>query len=274
MAAPDDVVPAVLDGGRFFATPRTAGGQQTKWWLDTDGSGFVFSDAARRLQLAADGTGFAVAPRFATRTMPAADALRLPLLDTKQAGDDPLLQGFDGQLGASWFAGRRWIFDYPNATLHCNAPVRSSSWVPVELFGGKYPRVRIEIAGAGVAASFDTAASVALRKGVLPRFGDALPALRATSFVKRALFERWQAEHADWPVVRNAGTAGIDAIRVASVTIGPWPLGPQWFTTRPGDDVFEGDAIELKIGASAFLRYAAELDYPRMRLGLTARSQT
>lgn len=268
--APDDVVPSVLDGGRFFATPRTAAGLPTKWWLDTDGGGFVFSDAARRLGLAGDGPGHVRLPRFASRAMPPADDVRLPLLDAREAAGDPLLRGFDGQLGASWFVRRRWLFDYPQATLRCNAALRSSAWLPVELHANRYPRVRVGIAGATMPASFDTAASVALAPEAVRRFGDALPAVRATSFVKRSLFERWQTDNPDWPTLRNVGiVASIDAVRVPNVALGPWSLGPQWFTTRPGDDVFEGDTIALKLGASAFQSSIVELEYPRLRLGLT-----
>jgi hypothetical protein len=270
IATADDVVPSVLDGGRFFATPRTASGVPTKWWLDTDGGGFVFSEAARRLGLTGGGAAGVDAPRFASTSMPAADDVRLPVLDSQQAKTDPLLQGFDGQLGASWFIRRRWLFDYPAAMLRCNAASRASSWFPIELAAGLYPRVRVEIAGTAFTASLDSAASVALRPDAVRGFRDALPAVRATSFVKRSLFEHWQHEHPDWPLVRNAGvTASVDAVRVPSVAVGPWSLGPQWFTTRPGDDVFEGESISLKLGASAFERCVLELDYVRRRIGVS-----
>jgi hypothetical protein len=272
LPVPDDAVPAVLDGGRFFATPRTAGGLRTRWWLDTDGGGFVFSDSARRLQLVGDGP-HKRAPRFAEKSMPAADDVRLPVLDSAQAKKDPLLQGFDGQLGASWFIRRRWLFDYPAATLRCNAASRASSWFPIELAAGLYPRARIEIGGAVMNASLDSAASVVVRPDAVRRFADALPAVRATSFVKRSLFERWQSEHPDWPVLRNVGVvASVDAIRVPDVAVGPWPLGGQWLTTRPGDDVFEGESISLKLGPSAFERCVLELDYPRLRIGVVVTS--
>ena len=127
--------------------------------------------------------------------------------------------------------------------------------------------MRVQLAGTTLEASFDTAASVALRNDAVARLGDTLPAVRATSFVKRSLFDRWQTANPDWPVLRNVGiVAAIDAIRVPSVALGPWALGPQWFTTRPGDDVFEGETIALKLGASAFSRCSVELDYPRQRI--------
>ncbi|HEY0382482.1 MAG TPA: hypothetical protein VGC72_09805 [Candidatus Elarobacter sp.] len=271
LPVPGDGVPAVLDGGRFFATPHTTGGLRTKWWLDTDGGGFVFSEAARRLALPADGPRAVRAPRFADKSMPPADGVRLPVLDSAQAKADPLLQGFDGQLGASWFIRRRWLFDYPAATLRCNAASRSTSWFPIELAGGLYPRIRIDVGGTVVDASLDSAASVAVQPDAAGRFRDSLPAIRATSFVKRSLFDRWQTEHPDWTVLRNVGVAGsIDAIRAANVAIGRWPLGPQWFTTRPNDDVFEGETISLKLGASAFDRSVLELDYPQRRVGVIA----
>jgi hypothetical protein len=213
------------------------------------------------------------APRFADTSMPPADDVRLPVLDSRQAKADPLLHGFDGQLGAAWFIRRRWLFDYPAGTLRWNAPSRSPSWFPIELAAGLYPRVRAEIAGTMFEMSLDSAASVAVRSDAVRFFHDALAAVRATSFVKRSLFEHWQAEHPDWPVLRNVGVVpSVDAIRVPDVAVGPWSLGNQWFTTRPGDDVFEGEAIALKLGASAFAHSVVELDYPRLRVGVVVTS--
>src|SRR5947209_11465100 len=50
-AASRGSIPVVLEAGRFFAVPRVAGGQVMKLWLDTDGGGFVFEHAVRRLRL-------------------------------------------------------------------------------------------------------------------------------------------------------------------------------------------------------------------------------
>jgi hypothetical protein len=267
-------VPVVLEAGRFFAVPRVAGGQVMKLWLDTDGGGFVFENAVRRLRLpvetAPNGARLTRLPAFEDAAFPALGGTgRLQVFAPDRP--DPILSGFDGQLGASWFMDRTWRFDYRRAAVSMGdgSLTASEAAAPLTLLRGRYPRVALQIGGTSRAASVDTAASVAFKPDAVARFGDGLPAVRATSFVRGSLLAAWHAQQPAWTVLRDVGaTLAVDAIRVPSVRVGSHDLGPVWFTTRAGDDVFEGDALDLKLGAPAFFTRTVILDYRTARLGI------
>ena len=285
-------IPVVLEGGRFFATPRVArDGRVMRLWLDTDGGGFVFSEAVRRwgLPVLADPNG---KPRTWTRlpafvpnaSVPAPQGRQARLVIFTRDDDarrDPILNGFDGQLGASWFQDRSWTFDYRARRVTLRGPLRDDDGtvVPVRfafgpggrrLDGGQYPRVTVVVDGTAHVMSFDTAASVALNAAARARIGDDLPAVSATSFIRRSVLDAWRRAHPDWPALDDISVqSGMAAIRAQSVRLGSIDLGPVWFTTRPNDDVFEGEpSLEGKLGASAFFGRAVTLDYPRALLAV------
>ena len=288
------VIPAVLEGGRFFATPRVArDGAVMRLWLDTDGGGFVFSESVARwgLPVLADPARKA---RAWTR-LPAFDpAASVPVPSGREgrlvvfARDDddrkdPILSGFDGQLGASWFQDRTWTFDYRGRRVLLRDSISADDGprVPVRfatgpdgrrIDGGQYPRISVIVDGVERAMSFDTAATVALNEGARSRFGNALPLVRSTSFVRRAVLDAWRRAHPDWPVMEDVSVArGIAAIRVPSVRLAAIELGPVWFTTRLADDVFDGEPnLDGKLGANAFPGRAVTLDYPRALLAVAS----
>jgi hypothetical protein len=113
--------------------------------------------------------------------------------------------------------------------------------------------------------SVDTAASVAYKPA---NTGEAF--VSATSFIRRAAFERWRASHPRWRVERNvAVTAGIDQITVPRLHVGTAEFADVAFTTRPGDDVFEGEPhLDGKQGSNAFHRSLVLIDYPKARIWL------
>jgi hypothetical protein len=287
------VIPTVYEGGRFFATPRVAAdGTPMKLWLDTDASGFIFSESVARwkLPIVPDPNGkqtrWARLPEFASDASipaPAGRDGRLVVF-TRDAADrrDPILNGFDGQLGASWFQGGRWTFDYPARRVLLRGPLTAADGARVRVAfphdasgsridGGEYPNIVVTIGGAPHPMAFDVAASVVLNVAAKKRFLYDLPNLRATSFVKRSVLAAWHAKNPDWPVFENVGfEPGITAIRVPSVRLESINLGPVWFTTRPGDDVFDGPDASLdgKLGANALFERVVTLDYPRAILAL------
>jgi hypothetical protein len=290
--AATSVLPAVLDGGRFFATPRVArDGAVMRLWLDTDGSGFVFSESVQRWGLATIADPNSAARRWtrlpeflatASIPMPAGFEGRLPIF-TRDAIDraDPILRGFDGQLGASWFQNRTWTFDYRGQRLTLRGRVVDADGVrmPVSfargrdgrrLDGRQYPHLGTVVDGTARTMSFDTAASVALSESGRARLHEPLPPVRATSFVRRAVFDAWRGAHPDWPTLDDVSVIPqVAAIRVPSVRLGALDLGPVWFTTRPDDDVFGGTAsIDAKLGANAFAGRIVTLDYPRALLAI------
>jgi len=280
-------IPALFVSQRVFAMPVAAADlRPLRFWVDSDGSGFIFDDVARRYgilaQEAASSHARAGLPRFvSSANIPplTAHAGTLSVMRRAEVARDPIFDGLDGQLGASWLQHRVWTFDFPGHRFvwRCDgsepdhAPSRE---IPLafavdaagHLIGGvEYPQLDVTIAGTHFLASLDTAATVALSKhGVDALQG--LEAVRATSFATRALVAQWHERHPSWPYVRDAGQqSGIDAIRVPEVGAGSVRFANVWFTTRPSDDVFEGEREQVKLGPTAFGCCALTIDYPRRR---------
>jgi hypothetical protein len=284
------VIPAVLEGGRFFAVPRVAAdGAVMKLWLDTAGDGFVFSESVARWGL----------PTFTDRAKTTRRWTRLPafvanasipmplgregrlVVFTRDADDrkDPILAGFDGQLGASWFQDRVWTFDYrtPAVLLRDAIAGADGARVPLHFTTGTdgqrvdhVPLLNAVVDGEIRTMSFDTAATVALNERARTRLADGLPAVRAISFIRRAVLDALRAAHPDWPAVDDVSVQPrMAAIRVPSVRIETVELGPVWFTTRPDDDVFDGEPnLVGKLGANAFVKRVVSVDYPRALLAV------
>lgn len=261
-------LPVELRGGRFFALPRLANGSTFACWLDTDGSGFVFAHAVKRLTLPTRSDGMRSLtrlPRFdPTRAVPplVRNGGELPIFDPKD-GDaaDPILQGFDAQLGGSWFADRVWRLDFarPAMSLRLTPLPALLANLPVT-FDRVYPRTTVTISGETVSMSVDIAASVAIA-------APGKDAVTATSFVRHSVFDRWSAEHPEWKVERNVSTQpGIDRIVVPELRAGNVVFTSVEFTTRPGDDVFEGGDLAGKLGANAYAGRIVTIDYPNARL--------
>jgi hypothetical protein len=284
------VIPTVLEGGRFFAVPRVAAdGAVMKLWLDTDGDGFVFSESVARWGLptftdrAKTTRRWTQLPAFVSDVsipMPLGREGRLVVF-RRDADDrkDPILAGFDGQLGASWFQDRVWTFDYRKPAVLLRDAITSADGarIPLHFATGtdgqrvdQVPLLNAVVDGETRTMSFDTAATVALNERARARFGDSLPAVRATSFIRRAVLDALRVAHPDWPALDDVSVQpGIAAIRVPSVRIGTVELGQVWFTTRPDDDVFDGEPTLVgKLGANAFVNRVVTVDYPAGLLAL------
>lgn len=268
--AGDVAVPAELRGGRLFAVPRTVAGEIFACWLDASGGGFIFDAAAERFRLAvhaAGGMTSAELPAFdPARGLPRVHGGTLPVFE-RTASDraDPILQGFEAQLGRTWFSGRRWRLDFRRGTVTMLAGslAATEDAVPVQSIGG-YPYVRVDVDGDGeLLMGFDTAASVAYA----PSFAGGT-VVQATSFVTRAQFERWVSAHPAWTVERNVSTlTGVDRITVPRLRLGTATFSDVAFTTRPNDDVFDGMAGDgAKLGANAYRNVRIIIDYPAGRL--------
>ena len=269
-SAREIALPVELRGGRFFAVPKLVDGRDFACWLDTDGSGFIFADSVARFALASRSVGprtYARLPSFAPqRGVPPVvrddGELAVFAKDARDAAD-PILSGFDAQLGGSWFADRIWTLDFkkPSMTMALTPLGAADANVPLA-FDGVYPRLTAGVAGETLAMSLDIAASVAATASP----GGSAQAV-ATSFVRRAVFERWHSAHPDWRVDRNVSPSpGIDRILVPEVVSGGVTFAGVTFTTRPGDDVFEGGPLAGKLGSNAYANRIVTIDYPNARL--------
>lgn len=250
-------LPSTLTDGRFFYEPAVAG-RRLRIWLDTDGSGFVTEGCAKALGLS--GRAVVLPPPVVP---PLAGEGRLPVFAPDPA--DRIFHGIDAQFGAGWFAGRVVLLDYPRARLEmlpeAGAQAGALGRAPMMLAGG-FATVPVTVGDERVEMTFDTAATVALTPEATAAMHDRWGAVRATSFVTAAVMHRWHTVHPQWRYIRGAGGPGIDAIEAPRVAIGTYRTARVWFTTRPDDDVFEGERVSGKIGPTAFFEAAVTLDYP------------
>ena len=269
-AAFNQELPAAVINGRFFYQP-SVGAHRLRIWLDTDGSGFVTRRCVETL-------GLTVAANHTTLPdpvlQPAALSGRLPVFDPDPA--DSIFAGIDAQFGATWFQGRTVSLDYPRGRLQVLAPSEASSGTKGRatlhfqtgpdgnrIDGRQYPSVDVAIDGnERVTMSFDTAATVVLSPASENTLSDGWGAVRATSFVTHAAMRSWHAAHPSWRFIARAGGDGIDLLQVPGLTIGTYRARDVWFSTRPGDDVFEGESVTGKIGPTAFFRSRVTLNYP------------
>lgn len=253
-SAPDVELPALFRGGRPFLRLTCSDGSKAAAWLDTDGAGFVSKTLADRLRLPISG-GRVALPAFAEQLPPFGGDGTLPIVDTVTP-KDPILDGVDLQLGGAWFAGRIWTIDYRNERIIWHADghsVTEDAIVPTKMIfpKGPYPVIPVVVASELLTMDLDTAASVVGRTGFV----------QATSFVSHARFAKWRTAHPEWTV--RAVTPGIDGIDVPEVRVASYPLGTVSFTTRPNDDVFEGETVEGKLGSNAWAFRVLMLDYVR-----------
>jgi hypothetical protein len=267
-AVPHRELPATFLAGRAFVMPRVSSTRRLALWIDSDGSGFLRSGLVSELHLQRAAQNTAYFPPLIEPGFPPVTGNRgaLPILDDADVAADPVFSGIDGQLGWTWLAGRIWTIDYAGHRLYQDysaPPYPSADVVPLEFDRAhRYPAMHIGIAGTSYRAALDTAASVALSPAAVQRLGDGLPPIRAASFVPKRTFDAWHAAHPDWMYIPNAGAGGgVSLIRVPEVRAARIMFHDVWFSTRPNDDVFQCDTVDLKLGPTAFSRCAVTIDY-------------
>jgi hypothetical protein len=263
-------LPAVVSNGRFFYAP-IVNGTQLRIWLDTDGDGFITTNAAQRLHLDVSGRR----ARFPTGSLiaaPLGDGGFLPVIEPDAS--DQIFNGIDAQFGASWFQDRIIRFDYRRKTLGLlgatPAAAGSLGRAPMtfplgaggdRIDGRQFPSVVVTVSGEKIPMSLDTAATIVLTSDVAARMHDGWGPVRATSFLRGDVMSKWHAAHPQWPYVSN-GTPGVSLLCVPRALIGTFVASNVWFSTRPNDDVFEGEHVTGKVGPSAFPAATLTLDYP------------
>jgi hypothetical protein len=265
---PHRELPSTFVNGRAFVMPRIAGSSNRMVLrLDSYGSGFIKKSAVLRLKLQTSGE-LAYLPPLDETAFPAPTANHgaLPILDDADVAHDPVYAGIDGQLGWSWLAGRIWTIDYSGRHIYQDysaPPLHASDLVPFRFDArGRYPQIDLAIDGTTYNAGIDTAAGVSLKDGV-----------HATSFATHKLVDGWHAAHPDWLYVAHAGTENnIDLIQVPEVRAGSVTFHGVWFSTRPHDDVFGGDTVQIKLGPSAYQNCALTLDYVHADAGFECAS--
>jgi len=246
-------LPVVVEGDRFYLQTRTAAGAELRLFLDSAGGMFLTKRAVDRLRLPTkrlqtpegdlDTVEF---PRFYDARVPRPQLEAFPVLD-----EEPM-EHADGMLGAPWFAGRVFTFDYAGKRLWLRSAgdvpaVPAAHRIPLGLrrdedgtAASPYGRIQIQVDGAPIDMLFDTGATVTLTDTAKQQLGGA-SAERATSFIIETVFDRWRTAHPDWRVIDAADRAlgGAPMIEVPTVSLAGHDIGPVWFTRRPDKSFHE-----------------------------------
>lgn len=292
------VIPTRFEAGRVFAVPETKDGKPVKLYTDTGGgANLLCRSAAERLGLEIDPLKLDAeeAKEIGSDAGKATPAFRGGSIPPNADGDasflvtdcsrGPMASGMgDGLLSSRWFAGRVWTFDYGAHTLAMDGagwqPPAAAHKTPMGLRAASangpafsMPRVTIRVDGHDLDVLLDTGATGhPTAEGESAQGAGAVEGYRATSFVTKSTFDAWHTAHPDWTVVENgddlfAPRLVARLIRVPSVEIGGWSVGPVWFTERP-DTAFRkmmssmtDKPVEGAIGGNALAHFVMTLDY-------------
>lgn len=250
-------LPSALVNGRFFYEP-TVGSRKIVIWMDTDGDGFVTQRFANEFHLSRVGDR----ARLPSEVLQPTQQGLLPVVAPDPS--DAIFDGVDAQLGATWFDDRIVRFDYRRGALIVleTVPGGTGSLGRAALtFEGGYPRIEVRVAGKSYPMSVDTAATVVLTPRTIAALHDNWGPVRATSFVAGALLRDWHTAHPEWKFLQRAGADGVSMIEVPELSLGTFAARNVWFSTRPGDDVFQGETVLAKIGPTAYGKVTLTLDY-------------
>lgn len=292
-STPAQTIPTQYEAGHFFATPRTAAGQSLRLLVDTGGGGeagmyWLSAPAAQRLGLKTgtcpiDGSPLTVAtpPEYKA-------ALELPPsigLCTGKLMVNPGPYTYDGQLGAAYLGTRVWTFDYPRRQLIAEAgdwhPDAAAHRTPLGFQTNEqrkvvqyFPRIVVRVGGEPLNMLLDTGATAhPTASGKKAAGTETVRGFGVTSYITTSMLERWHKAHPDWTVVENGDDLFAPhfmarLIRVPTVDIAGWSVGPVWFTERP-DAGFHGTMDEIMdeppsgaIGGNVLDRFTLTMDYP------------
>ena len=288
-------LPATLENGRFFVTPATAETHRTiRLFTDTGGGYFLGETGARALGIEVDPDRLPKegAKDFDPQTVAWPDwsanawipashsSATLPIFPDRPGVGGTYLR--NGMLGAPWFGGRCWEFDYAAGTLRL-LPDAALPQVPDEhrvALGFQkdadgaptmhFPRITVRIDGEPVELLFDTGATVRLAPEALTALADGLPAERATGFIVESVAKRWREAHPDWRFIEAAdlNIPGMGLLQVPAVEIGGYTTGPVWFTLRPDGNFHQymsqwmDKPIDGALGGNALAGFRVTVDYP------------
>ena len=293
-AAGTITIPTRFETDRVYVELTTASGARLELYTDTGGGGLVLSrvavarlglevlksnDPEIKAELGPD-AGLATAPTLRAGLPPLPKIAFVVPAATQVPGWPEQRDGF---LGASWFAGGIWTWDYPGrrlvrqpnqATVEVGAHVVSLAF-KVDPDGSRptsFARLSIRVNGEQLPMLLDTGAETFLTPAALAEIGDGGIAMRATSMVAAAVFDGWHNRHPGWRYIPD-GQAGTHAamIEVPSVEIAGFATGPAWFTRRSDANFHDFmssmmDArVEGAVGGNVLRSFEMTVDYPAAR---------
>ncbi|MBI2920499.1 MAG: hypothetical protein HYY18_05385 [Planctomycetes bacterium] len=277
-------LPSRLEEDRWFLTPVSVHGESFNLYTDTAGGIFLFSDAVHQhfletFQVHEDGLEREAVrlPEFQPgRGIPApiSPAHLYVVFNYQRQTLTPgwqAFRGWSGMLGARWFAGRRWMLDYPGKRFLVDAePPAAGARLPLGLAAPhNYPRVAARIEGEDLDLLLDTGAMTELNGPALGKIADGRSKLRAASLIVAEVFQAWRKRHPSWRVL-EAAEMGTDEpmIEVPDVELGGLHAGPVWFTARPDAKYREWMSqwtdrpVSGALGGNALRQFRVTLDYP------------
>jgi hypothetical protein len=301
----DRVIPTRYNADRFFATAVLQRGDTAVLFLDTGSGTYVWDLFIPYLELTVKDTitnargvktGLAPFPVFradaslptAITQTPQGTGLLVYPVDWRAQNNFGAWIGREtqGQLGSNWFNGRVWTIDYPNRRLvlrnrssaNDDDPGREQ---PFHFFTdsagrrvGQTGYVDVVIDGDTVAMLMDTGATIWLSSAAVVRVGDGGPSERSSTHIYNWVFVRLRDRHPDWPIIERADLwYGLSLIRVPSVSIGGYDVGPTWLSVLGGGSPTPPTGTPNApawtkrqggtLGGSLLKHFVMTLDYPR-----------
>lgn len=284
-------LPATLESGRFFVSPVTEDGRgPLKLFTDTGGGYFLGEAGARALGIeidegvAPDADAPPVLVRWPawSRTAWIPDSISNGATVPLQRGALPAAAAHlaNGMLGAPWFGGRCWEFDYAAGTLRllpdgALPPVAAAHRARLGFLrneagehGTHFPRITVRIGDDELDLLFDTGASTRVEPAALAVIADGQPAERATSFLIDSIAQRWRAAHPQWRYIEAAESGtGFAMLEVPQVAFAGHTVGPVWFTLRPDGNFrtwmaqWMDKPLDGALGGNAFAGLRITVDY-------------
>lgn len=253
-----------------------------KLFTDTGGGRLLYSDAVERLGIDSTAKKMDDDSIQTVSIDEILNQMNLPIVDKSLflIPRNPLFGNeMDGMLGADWFAGHSWKFDYHEKKLYLLSNINWDTMdkkFTVELGFLKdslneqlthFPRIPIIVGQDTIQMLFDTGATAFLDpqgKQILSKASNI-----GTSFIIASIFEKWEKNHPDWKVLKNIDRgADTDMIQVPEIIIANQKVGPVWFTKRDDKNFTEymsqwmDEIVEGAIGGSTFQYFSnITIDY-------------
>jgi len=303
-SAGDRVIPTRYSADRFFATAVLERGDSAAFFLDTGSGSYLWETFIPYLEAAIKDTitnargvktPVAAFPTFRVNaSLPAAVApssqgtgLLVYAIDWRAQNNFGawIVRESQGQLGSNWFNGRVWTIDYPRRRLVLRGASSATDGAPgreapfyfyADSAGrrvGHTGFVDVVIDGDTITMLMDTGATVWLSTVALARVNDGGPSERSTTHIPYWLFARLRERHPDWPVIERADLWwGLDVMRVSSISVAGYEVGPTWVSVLRGPATQPTSAPTAPawtrrqggtIGGSLLKYFVVTLDYPR-----------
>ena len=258
-------------------------GDTLSFYTDTGGGRLIFPNAVKALKLPIDSSGSGeqlmesveLKVSFEQRGLPAPEG---PQFLLRQDMDG--VSEMDAMLGSSWFANKRWLFDYRNQQLSSLDSIRwdrvpELGTIPVYFLKDSlgmalthFPRIDIVVDRDTISTLFDSGATAYIKEEYQSQFAGFSAV--ATSFMSARYFDQWREEHPEWPHLKQADTRiGEDMIQVPEISIAGQTVGPVWFARRENKNFIEfmsqwmDETVHGAIGGSVFAHFEqVVIDYP------------